>query len=70
VFRVAIAVSLAEVRIEIELDDVTPPRGRLTAEQRVQVTFSGWLGLLRVLEQALASAELAAQGASDQLEPR
>jgi hypothetical protein len=42
--------------------------GRVSADQNVPVVFSGWLGLLRVLERLIASAKLAAQGLGDQLD--
>ncbi len=43
------------VVITIKLDAIDPPAGRVSLAGRSEVAFVGWLGLLRVLSELLAS---------------
>jgi hypothetical protein len=56
------------VRIEIDLDEAAPPGGRVRADGGPPVAFSGWLGLLRILERLTVSAELAPERLGDELD--
>jgi len=58
------------VRIEIELDDTERPSGRVSADDRAPVPFSGWVPLIWLLERLIASARLAARGLGDERGPR
>jgi hypothetical protein len=46
----------AHVVITIRLDAVDPSAGRVCVSGRPEVPFVGWLGLLRVLSEALESS--------------
>lgn len=52
----------------IEVEDVQPPAGQVRAGGLAPVAFSGWLGLMRILERLIDSAELASQRLGDQLD--
>jgi hypothetical protein len=45
------------VVITIRLDAIDPPAGRVSLEGRGEIAFVGWLGLLRVLSETLASPD-------------
>jgi hypothetical protein len=55
------------VRIEIVVHEVQPLSGRVTAEGEEPVGFSGWLGLLRILERLTDLAEVASDGLGGEL---
>jgi hypothetical protein len=57
------------MEIAIFVDWVEPPAGRVSADGGEQVLFSGWLGLLRVLERMIGSRPLAAEQFGDDLDP-
>jgi hypothetical protein len=57
------------MRIEIELDGFRPPSGEVSSGGGPAVAFSGWLGLLRILEQMTESQQLAAEDLGDELDP-
>ena len=54
------------MRIEIVVDGLEPLSGRVSVEGAAPVAFSGWLGLLRILEQVTASGQIPAQRLGDQ----
>lgn len=45
------------MQIWIELDERQPPSGRVRWDGRSDVAFQGWLGLIRVLNDAIAPAD-------------
>jgi hypothetical protein len=45
------------VVITILLDAIDPPAGRVSLAEGPEVAFVGWLGLLQVLSELLASSE-------------
>ena len=45
------------VVITIQLDAIDPPAGRVSLAGKPEVAFVGWLGLLRVLSELLASSD-------------
>jgi hypothetical protein len=53
------------VVIEIVVDGVEPLSGRVSADGRPPVAFTGWLGLLGILDRLTTSAPLAPQGLGD-----
>ena len=44
-----------DVVITIRLDAIDPPAGRVSVAGEPELAFEGWLGLLRVLSELLAS---------------
>lgn len=57
------------MRIEIQLDQAEPPSGQVSADGGPPAEFTGWLPLLRILEQLTGSAGQAAQGLGGQPGP-
>ena len=59
------------MRIEIATNDGERPlSGSVTAEGSAPLAFTGWLALLRALEQATSSSELSPDHLSRELTPR
>jgi hypothetical protein len=44
-----------DVVITIRIDAIDPPAGRVSVAGEPELAFEGWLGLLRVLSELLAS---------------
>jgi hypothetical protein len=59
---------IAVVVIEIVVDGVEPLSGRVSADGRPPVAFTGWLALLGMLERLTTSGPLAPQGPGDELD--
>jgi hypothetical protein len=56
------------MRIEIVIEEVEPLCGRVSADDQQPVAFTGWLPLLRLLEQLTASPPLTPQRLGDELD--
>lgn len=68
-FEAGPGVTSADMRIEIELEELKPPCGEVRGDSGPAVAFSGWLGLLRILERMIESRQPAAEDLGDELDP-
>jgi hypothetical protein len=50
------AATIRVVTITIRIDALDPPTGWVSSAGKPEVAFEGWLGLLRVLSELLASS--------------
>jgi len=64
------AIASGAVRIEIDVDEVHPLSGRVAGEGDEPIVFTGWLGLLRVLERLTGLDEVATDGLGRELSAR
>ena len=56
------------MRLEIQVNEIQPLAGRVSADDQPPVAFCGWLALLGILERLAASAPVAAQRPGDELD--